>query len=131
MLAPRHLHSYGKFDRAWLTDTNTIVTNEAQPILHYMFDQIDVTKWDTDLENAVVMALAHSICMQLTGTRSLTESLQERATEAILVGQTNTANETHMQLQAEVSWFQDRGYSDHQSPTRYIWPYDTYNPVAA
>lgn len=131
MLAPRHLHSYSRFERSWLDDANTIVTNQEQAILHYMFQQKDVTKWDADLEQAIVLNLAHAICQQLTGTRSLTESLQGRAQEALLRGQTATANENDQIVEGEVSWFNSRGFSDHSSDTKFIWPYDTFNITAA
>lgn len=131
MLAPRHLHSYAPFDRAFRDDTNVIVSNQEQAILHYMFRQDDVTKWDNDLEMAIIYNLAASLCYALTGVRTLTEMLQQKATEAVLVGQTNIANESDTFQERAVDWFEDRDFDSAQHENRFIYPYSAINLAAA
>lgn len=130
LLAPRHLTTYARFDRAWLTDANTIVTNQEQAVLCYMFRQEDVTKWDNGLERAVILGLGAAICLALTGTRTWADRLETQATEALLLGQTESANETDFTQEPLAEWFAARDYEEGPRSTKFVWPYEELNLVA-
>jgi len=99
------------------------MTNEEQAILYYSAKTEDVSVWDTGLINAVVYALASALTMPLTGKRTLAQGNRAIATEAILLAQTETANEADDHFEALPSWVQARGYEELPVATKFFWPY--------
>ena len=123
MLAPRYLTSYARFNRSRFGNRACIMTNEEQAILYYSAKTEDVSVWDTGLINAVVYALASALTMPLTGKRTLAQDNRAIATEAILLAQTETANEADDHFEALPSWVQARGYEELPVATKFFWPY--------
>lgn len=130
LLAPRYLTSYARFTRNTLNGTNTIVTNQQQAVLQYIFRQADVTQWDIGLETAVVYALAANISMQLNGVRTKADRLLGLAQEQVLFAQTEIANESDDTHEAIPSWVAVTDYADGLNEQRYIRPHETLNLLA-
>lgn len=125
LLAPRYLTTYAPFQRAFYTDqnVNSIDTNQKQAVLHYIFRQEDVTKWDSGLENTVVSSLAAQICLPLNGKVTRARELLANANEAVLIAQTEIANESDEIYEELPEWIAARGYEELPRATRFVYPY--------
>lgn len=131
MLAPRHLMSFGRFDRALWDGKNIIATNEADVILHYTARQEDVSRWDTGLEAAVIYSLAAQISLPLTGKSTRAQELASKANEVVLLARTEFANESDGTYEALPSWLQSRGFETLPNTVRFFWPTENFNALGA
>jgi len=125
MLAPRYLTSFARFERARFDNKPCIMANEDQAILHYSALVTDVTRWDTGLAHSVIFGLAAAITLPLSGKRTLSNDNKDKATEAILLAQTEVANESDSHYDALPSWIAARGYSGPPERTKFFWPYES------
>jgi len=131
MLAPRNLVSYARFTAGLWETQRAIFTDEENTILHYTSLQTDVTLWDAGLTTAIVYSLAAALALPLTGKTTLAEKMRERATEAVLLAQTEVANESDENYAQLPSWIDVRGFDSLPIGARFIWPYESFSAIGA
>jgi len=126
MLAPRYLTTYARFDRSYYptSDVVAIMTNQETAVLHYVFDQTDVTMWGPGLDNAVAQSLAAQLTMPLTGKVTRAKQLYDGAFTAVKQAQTDIANEFTDRQEELPSWISARGYGDVPHLPLYMYPYE-------
>lgn len=130
MIAPIHLADYTRFERAVLDDNVCIMTNTEQAILHYLRVEENPEKWDTGLRAAIVHSLAAALVIPLSGKLTLARHNEEKAEQHVLFARTDIANESDDRYEALPLFFQQRGFSEPPSATRYIFPYADLNVLA-
>lgn len=131
LLAPRHLTSFARFDRAVWNGVNIISCNEEDAILHYTKSQTDTSLWDSGLENAIINSLAAQLVLPLTGKTTRAQELYSRASEAVLLARTEFANESDGTYEALPSWIQVRGFETLPETSRFYWPSENLNALSA
>lgn len=131
MLAPRHLTSFGRFDRKLWQGQQVIVANEEQAILHYTMRQEDVSLWDHGLVTAVTYALAAALSRAPAAKPSVLAELLDRANEAVLLARAEFANESDDQMDSLPNWLAERGYSAPASSNKFFWPVEAVYLVPA
>lgn len=133
MLAPRYLHSYKPFEVEFFPSQNVmaLMTNAETPILHYTFDQKNVTMWDPALYRAVMFALAAHISLPLNGKPGLAQYLNQQALDIIVQAQTDVANQDELYEEALPEAAAVRGYAEPPVRTKYFYPYEALNGVSA
>ena len=131
MLAPRNLASYARFSTGLWDSRRVILADEEDAILHYISQQIDVSLWDAGLTTAIAYSLAAALALPLTGKSTLAEKLRDRATEAVLLAQTEIANESDENYAQLPSWVAARGFSPLPIGSRFVWPYESFSAIGA
>ena len=133
MLAPRYLHSYAPFEVEYFPSQNVmaLMTNQESAILHYTFDQTNVTTWDPALYRAVMFALAAHITLPLNGKPGLAQYLAQQALDIVVQAQTEVANQDELYEEALPEAVEVRGYAERPTRTKYFFPYETLNGVSA
>lgn len=124
LLLPFHLAGFGSFS---LQDNNAgttlLVTNEPTPILHYIFDQTNVQRWDEGLHMAVVMSLAVFISTPLAASSARAQENQIRAMDIIGNAQAAAANQMSLKYESVPAYMGN--YMTPSTSLRFIYPYET------
>jgi hypothetical protein len=127
MLAPRYSMTFGKFAVGQSEDTPMIFSNEPDAILHYTARVTNPALFDQGLVNAIVKALAATLCIPITAKDARAARLKEEAVEAVLLARTEFANESEDMRESLPSWIQVRGMSLVPEQSRFIWPHEDLN----
>ena len=131
MLRPRFLHSYCPFERQTFNGATAIMANEENAILTYTKLVEEPFDWDNTLYMAVVFSLAAHITMELTKKMTLLDRLQQKATEQLLLGMTEVANEQHTRQEDHPTMLSIRNADAPLYMDRFSYPYATLNAIAA
>ncbi len=125
MLQARNLTTFERFSVG--TDFNSLVRtiecDTEDALLHYTFDQTDLSLWDPGLYQAVAYALAAFIARPLTGKRARTQDIAAEANAIIREARAQTLNEQDGRIEFLAEWHEARGFSGGASKTKYIYPY--------
>ena len=132
-LLPRYLHTYGVFEWEFhaASNTNAIMTNVENAILHYTSSQTDESTWNTSLTMAVVYALAAHITLPLNGKPSLAQSLSLQAESFIIQAQTDAANAQDELPEAVGEMISVRGFTGPVTTPQFFYPKEGFNGVTA
>lgn len=130
MIAPRFLHSHASFELGLHSGANAIFTNQENAILRYTLRQEDLARWDIGLYTAVMSALAANISMPFNAKVGISDRMQQKATEAILIAATDIANEQETQYSMIAEQHAVRGFTQRPVITQFFYPYEQLNGVA-
>lgn len=130
MLAARYLTSFDQFELHYDAGNSKMVINTNHgsdtatetPILCYTIDVTDVTRWEPDLYQAMIYALAGHICMPLNGKITRSRETLAAADAFIMQARANTANEMHQRRQQIPRELLARGY-EYSVQAPYVYPY--------
>lgn len=123
---PRYLASWGRFELSVIGDVQVIAAQEETPILVYTRRITDTSRWDADLFQATVFALAAAIAPGLTGNDADLQNMFSLANEKILAARANDANINFNPQDSVPDWITARGSSIAQ-PSRFIYPYGEFS----
>lgn len=124
MLRPRYLTTYDRFTMTnYPGNVLGISTNLPTPILVYTNRQTAISMWDSQLQMAVVYALAAHIARPLTGKRVLGNDLINQANAYILGAREGAANTDDNRVDSLPDWIVARGYLANPAPTQFIFPF--------
>lgn len=128
MLYARHMADYSMFDLHYETDQMVINSNmggsstEYVPILCFTIDVEDVTVWEPDLYQTIVLGLAAMICAPLTGKLQKEQTVVNKANIALREAQARHLNEHQVRWMMNPTQLQVRGYS-FTPTTPYLYPF--------
>lgn len=124
MLTPRYFDSFAPFTLSTWSDENlpAIMSNAPQAILTYTWRNQLIERWETQLQLAVVYALAANICIPLSGKTTRAQQLLQQANNLLLTAQVTSANSDQAQYTSIPDWLQIRGYND-PGDMRYYHPF--------
>lgn len=130
LLAPQYLHTWERFEQIYSNGRRTLVTNTADALLRYTFDQETVAEWDEGLVLTVASFLGALICRNLNGKLGLSDRLTQEARDTASEAQTEIANHEHVDYATLPPNVVARGYGGPPSQVRYYQPFDQLNGVA-
>lgn len=124
ILRPRYLSNYNRFTIAsYPGDVKALMTNEEAAILVYTKRQENIALWDSELQMAIVYALASNICSPLTGKPQRSRSLLEQANNLVFAAREGAANTNEDQRESIPDWILARGYGGGWQQFKYLYPY--------
>jgi len=125
MLAARNLSGFERFTVGtdFTTNVRSIECDIEDALLHYTFDQTDLSLWDASLYQAIAFALASFIAEPLTGKRSRVRDVTDKANAIIREARAQTLNEMSGRIEYLAEWHEARGFSGGVSSARYIYPF--------
>lgn len=91
-LRPRYLSDYSRFSLSNLGGARVLNSNTEQAILHYTRDEIEPSKWDSDLYQAVLYSLAAAVNMAHNGKIQLTQKFERQVFDLIGLAKVEDAN---------------------------------------
>lgn len=125
MLAPRWLTNHSRFERAVKDSAVKIMTDVENAALTYVMDETDPDNWSSELELCIVHLLAAYLVMPLSGKETRAKFLYDKATEILLLQQTELANQDDDLLPVQLpEWIEARGYNEMPRSSKYFYPYD-------
>jgi len=99
-------------------ESGYVLTNKSSPIfIKYVFDELDVSKFDEDLVQAVAFMLAYYISPKLTQSNTKRTELREAAYDEVTRAKDVDTSGQAPQLIAGGSWV--RGFSGQRDPTKW------------
>ncbi len=123
MLRPRFLSSGRHFSMHMQGDKRVLNTSEQSPLLHYTFDNTDISSWENTLYMSVAYAIAAETALALTGKPSYVQLAAQKANRYILEARALAANEEEDQKITAASWHTARGFFGAPDPVRYLYPH--------
>lgn len=127
LIRPYHLQDFARFE---YRGDRIFCMGEA-PILFYIKQETDVSKWSADLTSAVVHLLASKIAPQYKGDDNTVMRLVQQAfiaADDAMVAAANSQQELHSTMP---DWIQARGYGGGMPLQRYYFPFDARNIEAS
>lgn len=121
-LRPRYMSDFSRFLFTSYNGQRALHSNTAQAILAYTSRLENIALWDSELQMAIVYALAANICMPLNGKPSRAKMLAERANDLVLNARVSAANANNESYESIPDWITARGFNT-STPSRYFHPY--------
>lgn len=109
-LRPQYLKDFEPFELTTESGVKLLHCNTEFPVLRYTAAQDNVALWSNNLLMAIVYGLAANIAQPLSGKRTLSATLVERANGMILSARVNSANQPQQTYDALPDWIAARGY---------------------
>lgn len=129
-LRPRYMSDFSPFLFTSYGDQRALHSNTKDAILAYTSRLENIALWDSELQMAIVYALAANICMPITGKPSRAKMLADKANELIMNARVSAANMSNESYESIPDWITARGFNQ-QTSTRYFHPYGSLLSVAA
>ena len=123
-LRPQYLSDFTRFLITYHEpNQRALHTNTTTAILAYTLRLESVSLWSSELQMAIVYAIAANICNPLTGKPARAKSLADKANQLIISARETAANTSNERFESIPDWISARGYSDTSSLTRFFYPY--------
>lgn len=123
-LRPQYLSDYTRFAiQAYGAENRALMTNAETPILAYTFRQTLISMWGQELQMAIMLGLAASICKPLTGKTSRAKEILSQANQLIISARETAANTNDERLESLPEWITARGFTDASVKSRYVYPF--------
>lgn len=130
MLQPQYLEDFSRFQLGRIGDERLIFSNTKNAILSYTMDDPVPTKWEPNLYQTVVWALAACINMSKSGKMALTQALEQKVSDMLDAATENAANGDDTYQDAYPSFYAGTGFSMQSVQNRYYYPTQTFRTGA-
>jgi hypothetical protein len=130
-LRPQYLSDFSRFLVTYYEpNQRAFHTNTVDAIFFYTMRLETISLWSSELQMAIVYALAANICMPLSGKPARAKMLADKANQLVLMARETAANTSNERYESIPDWISARGYSDGSSQTRFFYPYGSLLSVS-